>query len=373
MKQHPLAWVKRVSENLRKHDEIPLFGNAHPFDWSRLSSLLASRFGIQKFSIQLKERKWRGAEEIGAGLGSHLLVVPLTLSPIEPPLFWAMARGDREKLSAWMLSGQAKGKAFSSDVLQEGYYRYLLLEVLSAAQTIDPIQQMSLHLGDEAALPEEDAFCIDAEISFDGNACWGRLIATASFRKAWVGHFSAFPSEYVPSELSKRFEMVVGLKTGSVLLHQTELKKLQEGDFLLLDAGSYDARKGQGAATLMLGTNPLFQIKIKQNKIELVDYAFTYEDTMQEQKSAPPSPETRLEPAQEEAAPIKDLPVYLTVEIARLKITLDQLMNLSPGNMLELPIHPDQGVSLTVNGQKVGKAELIHLGESLGVRILEMG
>jgi flagellar motor switch/type III secretory pathway protein FliN len=53
-------------------------------------------------------------------------------------------------------------------------------------------------------------------------------------------------------------------------------------------------------------------------------------------------------------------------------MTLDQLMNLTPGNTLEIPIHPDQGVSLTVNGQKVGRAELVYLGEQLGLRILEI-
>ena len=316
---------------------------------------------------------WRDAESVGTGLGPHLLVTPLAISPLAPPLYWAMARGDREKFTSWMLSGQAKGRSFSSEVLQEGYYRFLLLEVLEAAQGLDPIKQMTLHLGEEAALPEEESFCVDVEISFDGNVCWGRLIATAEFRRSWVQHFSAFPSEYAPSELSKKLEMTVGLKTGSILLKQSEWKKLKEGDFLLLDPGGYDPRKGQGAATLQLGPTPLFQIKIKQNKIELVDYAFTYEETMQEQKSAPSEPSDRLEAAEEEAVAIKDLPIYVTVEVARLKITLDKLMNLTPGNMLELPIHPDQGVSLTVGGQKVGRAELIHLGESLGIRILEIG
>jgi flagellar motor switch protein FliN/FliY len=61
------------------------------------------------------------------------------------------------------------------------------------------------------------------------------------------------------------------------------------------------------------------------------------------------------------------------VELARLKITLDKLMSLNPGNLLELPIHPDQGVTLTIHGQKVGKGELVYLGEVLGVRILEIG
>jgi flagellar motor switch protein FliN/FliY len=372
--QPPLAWVKKVSESLRRLDEIPLFGAAPPLDLNELSSLLSARFGLQSLALRTKGQLWRAFDEIGAGLGSNTLVIPLTLSPLAPPLFWAMGKNDREKFTSWMLNGQAKGRAFESDILQEGYYRFLLLEVLEAVQSLAPIQQMTLQLGEEAPLPFEDAFCIDLELSFDDKACWGRLILTPEFRKAWVHHFSAFPSEYAPSQLSRKLEMVIGIKTGSILMSQKEWSELGMGDFLLLDTGSYDARKGQGMATLTLGLTPLFQVKIKQNKIELLDYAFIYEDTMQEQKSAPqePSPQ-RFEAAEEEAMAIKDLPIYVTVELARLKITLDKLMSLNPGNMLELPIHPDQGVTLTIHGQKVGKGELVYLGEALGVRILEIG
>ncbi|HEV7737332.1 MAG TPA: FliM/FliN family flagellar motor switch protein, partial [Chlamydiales bacterium] len=69
----------------------------------------------------------------------------------------------------------------------------------------------------------------------------------------------------------------------------------------------------------------------------------------------------------------KELPMNVTVELARLRITLEKLIQLVPGNMIELPIQPDQPVHLTVNGQVIGKAELVQLGETLGIRILEIG
>src|SRR3990167_9423335 len=77
-------------------------------------------------------------------------------------------------------------------------------------------------------------------------------------------------------------------------------------------------------------------------------------------------------PQEMEPVSIKELPLDITVEIGRIRITLDQLMQLTPGNQLELPIHPDQGVNLTVGGNKIGRAELVYLGEQLGIRILEI-
>src|SRR5205085_5419902 len=57
-----------------------------------------------------------------------------------------------------------------------------------------------------------------------------------------------------------------------------EWKNIKEGDFVVLDRGSYDPRHEAGIAMLMLGPTPLFNVKIKQNKMELVDYAFRSEE-----------------------------------------------------------------------------------------------
>jgi flagellar motor switch protein FliN/FliY len=48
-------------------------------------------------------------------------------------------------------------------------------------------------------------------------------------------------------------------------------------------------------------------------------------------------------------------------------------MNLQPGNLLELNVHPEQGVDLVVNSKKIGHGELLKIGDTLGVRVLEIG
>ncbi len=382
MSKPPFAWLRKISPELPPLDAIPLFGKSPPFDWERLSSLLATRFGVTKLSINKGEQAWRTEQELRKDLGPNPTVMPIALSPIGGGLFWIMSRGDIAKLTSWMLNGKARVRSVSSELLQEGFYRYLLLESLDALQGMQPIQDLTPQMGEESQLPETDAFCIDVEIVFDQSSCWGRLAVTPDFRKSWVQHFAKFPHEYVPTELARQTMLTIGIKTGSVLLHQNEWKKIKKGDFVLLDKGSYDARKGTGAATIMLGQTPLFNTRIKQNKIELLDYAFYYEENM-EQKSPGQNPKPANEPSEnpiEESQPaegevvsLKEMPLYVTVELARLRITLEKLMQLNPGNMLDLPLSPDQSVSLTVNGQTVGKAELVYLGEALGLRILEIG
>jgi flagellar motor switch protein FliN/FliY len=366
----PLAWVRRIASEFPEFNTIPLFGNSPPFNWDHFSSLILSRFGLPKVTIRPRDQQWREGSNLKKGLGSHIHVLPISIAPLGTA-YWVMSQEDVVKLVTWMMKPTSKNRTSLSEILQEGFYRYLAVEALDAIQGMDPLRELTLQLTEEE-YSSDKAFCVDVEIDLDQKSCWGRLVLPAELRSAWIQHFSQLPSEYFPAEIARQTELYVGVKTGSVILHQDEWKKIKKGDFVLLDQGSYDAHKGTGICLLMLNTTPVFNAKIKNNKVELVDYAFYYEDNMVQKGEVPPDNIQKL-PAQEgEVVALKELPLYVTVEIARIKMTLDQLMSLTPGNTLEIPVHPDQGVSLTINGQKVGRAELVYLGEQLGLRILEI-
>ncbi len=69
----------------------------------------------------------------------------------------------------------------------------------------------------------------------------------------------------------------------------------------------------------------------------------------------------------------EELDVDLIVEVGRMKISLDKLTKLQPGNVLNLDINPESGVDLVVNNKVVGRAELLLIGDLLGVRVLDLG
>jgi len=68
---------------------------------------------------------------------------------------------------------------------------------------------------------------------------------------------------------------------------------------------------------------------------------------------------------------IEEIPITISIEVGRLQMTLQKLSELQPGNLLELDVHPENGVDLVVNGKCIGKGELLRIGEVLGVRILD--
>jgi flagellar motor switch protein FliN len=377
----PYFWVRKITDELQTHDCVPLFGNAPGFDWNRFSSQISARFGTpQPLLFKPKASSWKSSKELKENLDSEFIVLSLKVGPLNGSAFWIMSKEAIKRFTSWMINGQAKSPALSSDILAEGYYRYLALQVMDSLSLMEPLQKVPLILSESTDLPTNDAFCIDVEIEFEKHSSWGKLIIDSTLQSSWVQHFSSEPAT-IREKTAEITEVTVGVKVGSSTLSQEEWKNLKKGDFLLLDQNSLDVRKHTGAAYLTLGDTSLFQVKIKQNKMQLLDYAFIHEETMPNNKPIEKTPldeemtqfREELPPAEEKTMPLKELPLHVTVELARLQITLDKLMKLSPGNIIELPLHPDQAVKLTVNGQLVGFAELIHLGETLGVRILSLG
>ena len=54
----------------------------------------------------------------------------------------------------------------------------------------------------------------------------------------------------------------------------------------------------------------------------------------------------------------EQIPLNVIVEVGRIQMTMEQLMKLEPGNMLDIDIHPENGVNLTIQGKLVGKESL---------------
>lgn len=368
MTKTSFPWIRKIAAELGDLNTIPLFGNAPPIDLDRLSSLLSASLQA-KISLRLSGYEWRSKAEVKKGLGTNPLTIAFSASPLASSIFWTMPRADVDKLVSKMLYEKGKGKP--SEIIREGFYHYLLLETLDALQEIEPLKKLTFELQEDEEITHESNFCIDIEIQIDDKTCWGTLSIPASFRKKWISHFSQIQSNsaYTPTETFRQTELILGIKIAESTLNQEEWEEMEPGDFLLLDHGSYNLHE-TGMATLQFKSTPLFHIKIEQNKLELLNYASTHEEPMEKSKK---NYSEILEEAKEEAGSIKHVPLTITVELARVRMTLDRLMHLSPGNLLEMPLNADQQVSLSINGAKVGKGELVHLGEMLGVRILEIG
>lgn len=116
--------------------------------------------------------------------------------------------------------------------------------------------------------------------------------------------------------------------------------------------------------------------EIEESEIEESEIEEEEEEEHKPKQTAPSKPKvTSASQGPAKSGPIvpTELPVNITIEVGRLQMSIQKVMELQPGNVLELDIHPENGVDLVVNGRRIAKGELLKAGETLGVRILDIG
>jgi flagellar motor switch protein FliN len=69
---------------------------------------------------------------------------------------------------------------------------------------------------------------------------------------------------------------------------------------------------------------------------------------------------------------ILDIDLPLSVRFGQTEMTLEALTRLGPGSVVDLGRSPDEPVDVLVNGRLVARAEVVVVGGSYGVRILEV-
>jgi type III secretion system YscQ/HrcQ family protein len=67
-----------------------------------------------------------------------------------------------------------------------------------------------------------------------------------------------------------------------------------------------------------------------------------------------------------------DIPLQISVELARVPVTADQVVSMRVGQVIELSRAPGEPVDLSVNGKLIGRGELVEVEGHLGVRVLSL-
>lgn len=67
-----------------------------------------------------------------------------------------------------------------------------------------------------------------------------------------------------------------------------------------------------------------------------------------------------------------DVPVRITVEIGRTKMSLGELVQLGPGALIELDRESHEPADILVNGRVVAQGEIVTIDRNYGVRITDV-
>jgi flagellar motor switch protein FliN/FliY len=421
-------WVREIKPDLKKLDSIPLTG-APPFPWDEFSSRLARSFDREDLTIQPGELVWRTKENLYEGLGDSPFPLIFSIPSLQGQVCWVMPSQEMDTLAALLLTKDSHPLSLHDPALSESFYHFLALEVLYNLTQVPFDKTVTPILTQQTTLPDQDSLCWDISLLLQGQTIWGRLVISPEFRRSWVEHFSKLESSAATQKMAQFVDIIVHVEAGKTHLSLDQWKSVQLGDFILLDSCSLDPVRLDGRVMLTINGKQVFRAKLKDGTLKILelpilhevdtsmakqpeededdlsdldlpeeseeedlfeeteeDDLFTIEEEeMKTEPAAPPktkegakptpvaqqptpSPGAKLKPITPE-----QIPVTLTVEVGQIQLTMDQLLKLEPGNMLEIDIHPENGVDLTINGKIVGKGELIRIGESLGVRVLQVG
>lgn len=409
----PLGWLETVDESLRRLDEKPQWGSVALFPKERVEERLRVLFQRKELTLSIKERGWTLPGDPLEELGIDVEVATVALPPLRAPAFFAYSRVDLKVLMGTLL-GSEEGAAFFFDAtLLEGFSRYLSCEILAQMEGSSFISGLSPRLAltphhVRERFSKESQFAIEVSCTLNSHQVSGLLLLSPAFRTEWKAHFSQMPKQWVLDPEKEQLPLRVAVEMGGAQLFLEEWKRVRVGDFLLLDEGSFDPETREGSLLLTLAGSPLFRGRWTPEGLQISDYPhfqerrgamdeeegfeadedeeFEEEDEFKEESeefetdeedSQDEEVEEERKAFEMETAPLgplapEKIPLQLTVELCRIQMTLQDLLKLAPGNLLELGILPEQGVDLVVNGKRAGRGELIKMGEVLGVRILNL-
>lgn len=392
MHNAPGGWIRQIEASILESKQLPMWGSFPGFPWEEFSNALANHFDLKELKLNRGKAEWRMESETFSGMGSSPLQLNIEMTPLKGSFSLIFPLEDFQKLSSWMIDPKAGKEEFSDPFLQKGFFRYLAVETLHLMDTMHIFKKIRPKLVD-MPLSGEKAYCIDIALEKEKESVWGRVVCPPLFHKAFQDHYTGECSLSDWAPLYQEIDVQVSITAGRVSLNQQSWNALSKGDFLILDYCSFSPALQRGTFQLKINNAPLFQIKLKEDRIKILDYALYYEESQMNDETSqeigqeplrkgetPP-----LEPPQEgddlplgqadgkEVIEPSQVPIHLSIEVASMKINLDQLLKLKPGNVLETSVTAQQSVNLIANGKCMAKGHLIQIGDVIGVKITQIG
>jgi flagellar motor switch protein FliN/FliY len=375
-----LDLIKSLPPSAMKLDGKPLFGYAPPFPWEQFSAEASSLFGIEDFKIAPADVQWRTESRQFSGLGGNILCSWINFAPLEGAMGWAMSKSDISTFMQLLLHKHPTSLEHLDSDFQKGFYYFIAAQAVNLIGKLNFDRTLSPSISEEPvkSISKDLSLCLDVTITANGQSVAGRAIISPELYSSWKARHNDQNELSVNSSLAQKLTVIVHIELGKTSLTKDEWSTISTGDFILLDSCSYEPDSDKGRVMLTIGGERVFRAKLKQGNIKILEFPLIHEvdpsmntsaddddDFDQVNEEAPSSSSQPFNAA--------NLPINLVVEAGRLQMTVQQLMELQPGNLLELDIHPENGVDLVVNGQRIGKGELLKIGETLGIRILSLG
>lgn len=356
-------FIEKIQKGAEEAMEIPLWGSPPAFPIEDFCEKLTTHFEAKQLKIEIEKSQWLPKEKLTNGFGKAPMIQPLALSPLPGSHYLIIPAILEEVLLNHFL--QNTGKIPANSILKEGLFAYLMTCAMHTLNQINPYGNVVVTFADESPLPEEGGLAIDLSLTLGSESIPFRLIAPEESRRSFAAHFSMQKPPLLSNKRLASLPAPLQLSIGSTTITAEEWQSVSVGDFVSLDRCTYSIEEERGTAILSIGRTPLFDVRIKEGQVKLLEYALVQEESMTEENS-----QTQEE---EKPLPADQIPISISVEVAHMTMPLEKVAQLKPGNLLDLGVPSKPDVHLVTGGKRIAKGELVSLGETLGVKILKLG
>lgn len=408
------SWLKSISRELFTLDATPLLGTCPPFSWERFSQEFAKAFTLDQFTITPQEPVWREKEAILKGVAMPAVCTQVTAAGMEGAASFWICLEDVEHLMAKALKISEVVSELQSEDVVTNFHKFLSIETVAILNSLGFDPRISFKITGYSKECPDAALCQDIMVTSGSEKMLMRLVLAQDFLSSWRAFFA---KQEPPQVDLDHVECEIRLEAARTQLRFDDLLKITPGDLVLLDQVFYDPQAGKNQVQITLNGKPLFRAELNAGSLQILEISTQSEVHIPMVEQTPPpeqleenpfeeveenedeglelveaaaqmpieqlvkeTPKTVKQPAikeaeapRNEALSANSIPVQLVVEVAAVNLSVQKLLELTPGNMLDLGIHPESGVNLVVNGRTVGRGELLKIGETLGVRILQIG
>lgn len=401
------SWLKVIEPEIAHLQNLSAVGGPSEFSWEELSSQFTEQFDIP-MKIEQGASNWHTSEEVDLLFKRSSLLLHFTLSGLPGQATWLVSKREVAVLMSALLLRQSDPLDYHDEEFQKGFFHFLAVAVTNKLASLGLKGDLGLSTVDTQAY-QGNSLSLEVTVHLLETTIVTHLLASEELVKRWKERFASSKRvSPIPSVAAQNLDMEICFEAGKVTLPFKELQKARLGDFLILDTCTIVPGEDKGRITMTLNGTPIFRGKRKSNKIKVLEYPIYYsveapmskdeelfeeEEELEDQPSHLENQESDLEDQESDLEDqveethseveksgdasfierAKDVPITVTIEVGRMQMKLEKLMQMQPGDLLELEVDPEERVNLIMNGRCIGHGELLKLGETLGVRILEIG
>lgn len=329
---------------------------------------IKEKFRLEDVQISINFRGSITAAKATKEFGAHLLIQPMVVQPweVETVLFLTSEEDLQELMVAVFDDASLASYFYEKDKLL-GFHYYFVAEACKLFEELQWVPSLSAKVADNAIFTAQNLQgsyqVVDVALRLDGKHVRFRLLLPEETFQSCQKFFASLHEESDLYNIDQTQQISLSVEVGYSQLTQEEWHQVVPGSFIMLDSCLYDPETEESGALLTVQKHQFFGgrfLSPSSREFKITSYPnLAHED--------PPLPENQQAPA----AP---LPGYsrLVVEVARYVLAVDEFIKLSLGSVLSLRAHPAHGIDIILDGAKVGRGEIIALGDVLGIRVLEV-